>query len=82
MGRPKNPAAKGSIEKAPVNIYKEEIAQEERNRIKNLLKEFINSRGHMIERHLNQVKESTGEIQGQDVAYVINLFTRELNHII
>jgi hypothetical protein len=65
---------------ATVNV--EEIVTAERNRIKDVLSTFSQDRQFMIEHHLDKVKENTGEIRPEDVTYVVNLFMRELNHII
>jgi hypothetical protein len=84
MGRlKKNPQTTEQAQSTEFKSARETIVRNlERNRIKEVISNFAADRTPMIERHLEQVKRNTGNIESEDVAYVMNLFTRELNHLI
>lgn len=51
-------------------------------RISEVIKAHNQRVGGMIEHHIKSVAEATGDVQPEDVRYVINLSNRELGHAI
>lgn len=83
MGKSKKKAAGSGVEKEPVVLQSAaEAVTEERERIKELIADFSAHRKLIINNHLMTVKETTGQINDEDIIYCLNLMFRELNQLI